>query len=499
MRKARVSRTYGPIHFEDLDPHRFEDLIRELIYDYKNWQSIEATGRSGSDDGFDIRAYERVITPSSDDIEDDEFEEAKPMEGNLWMIQVKREKNISPRKIKKIIAEVNSENPPYGYILAASSNFSKRSYDIFRDEIRSKGVMEFYLWGNAELEDMLHLPKNDRILFTFFGISLVTKRKSRVAEVRSIIIVKNKLYRAIGDGYNIYQSVLLRDLKDVYYPYKNEYSDFKKRPRWKEYIVFSHHPIGIWCHVHKYFAYIDIKKKEWDFTGEVDMLPRMVKNETEMQAENEKQRLVEGTWEFFPKANQGYLTVDSLIKYADITLVDDKGDNLYRFPHLYVDFSKKMGPFSGFIETLVIGDNKFDLTDDYKRIKAFPDTLQEPRVAKIYQDKKIDLDEKTLEDIKKCRHMNVLFDLKGKYSFLKPRDIIPIANSGEGSEEVFIQITYMIKTEITDYLDQSLNKYGISRVIEQQLGHKFDECKKINVYEFKRIYRWQFDNNSVIK
>jgi hypothetical protein len=47
MRKARVSRTYGPIHFEDLDPHRFEDLIRELIYDYKNWQSIEATGRSG--------------------------------------------------------------------------------------------------------------------------------------------------------------------------------------------------------------------------------------------------------------------------------------------------------------------------------------------------------------------------------------------------------------------------------------------------------------------
>jgi len=55
MIKPKITRTYGPIHFEDLDPHRFEDLIRELIYDYKDWQSIEATGRSGSDSGFDVR------------------------------------------------------------------------------------------------------------------------------------------------------------------------------------------------------------------------------------------------------------------------------------------------------------------------------------------------------------------------------------------------------------------------------------------------------------
>jgi hypothetical protein len=60
MAKTRITRTYGPIHFEDLEPRRFEDLVRELIYDYKDWQSIEATGRTGSDEGIDIRAYERV-------------------------------------------------------------------------------------------------------------------------------------------------------------------------------------------------------------------------------------------------------------------------------------------------------------------------------------------------------------------------------------------------------------------------------------------------------
>ena len=74
MAKPKVTRTYGPIHFEDLDPHRFEDLVRELIYDYKDWQAIEATGRSGNDGGFDVRAYEKVETTSRGKDEDDEQE-----------------------------------------------------------------------------------------------------------------------------------------------------------------------------------------------------------------------------------------------------------------------------------------------------------------------------------------------------------------------------------------------------------------------------------------
>src|SRR5690349_2024345 len=55
MAKPHITRTLGPIHFEDLDPHRFEDLVRQLAYDFRQWQSIESTGRGGADDGFDIR------------------------------------------------------------------------------------------------------------------------------------------------------------------------------------------------------------------------------------------------------------------------------------------------------------------------------------------------------------------------------------------------------------------------------------------------------------
>ena len=59
MAKPHITRTVGPIHFEDLDPHRFEDLVRQLAYDFRPWKSIESTGRGGADDGFDVRAFRR--------------------------------------------------------------------------------------------------------------------------------------------------------------------------------------------------------------------------------------------------------------------------------------------------------------------------------------------------------------------------------------------------------------------------------------------------------
>lgn len=109
--KAQISRTYAPIHFDDLDPHRFEDLIRELIYDFKDWQTIEATGRAGSDDGFDIRAFEKVIsTATTPDEESEDY--IYPMDGRRWMIQGKREKRIAPADIRKILADVDEHAPP---------------------------------------------------------------------------------------------------------------------------------------------------------------------------------------------------------------------------------------------------------------------------------------------------------------------------------------------------------------------------------------------------
>jgi hypothetical protein len=486
MAKPKVTRTYGPIHFEDLDPHRFEDLVRELIYDYKDWQSIEATGRSGNDGGFDVRAYEKVEASSQARDEDEDQEETHPMAGNLWMIQGKREKELGPKRVKEILTDIDSKNPPYGYILAASANFSKDSYDIFREELRKKGVMEFYLWGKAELEDMLHLPKNDRILFTFFGISLVSKRRSRATEIRQVIINKNKLYRILGEGRDFYKSVLFRDSKDSKYPYKPEYKDFDKQPRWREYKVVDYHPLGLIVNVRKHFAYIDTEKKEYDYTEAINLIYRESDSQEEKDKQQKDRDKIENHWENLPHRNQATFFRNGLIHYEDMLVIDDKGDGLHKFPHIFVDFDFRTGPITGSYEYLEMGNNSQSLKD-YKRVNKFPKSFASPKIGTIHEEKGVTLSDQDFSMLKNGNEMFcALYECDGRYSFLKQKDIVLIKNQDtESSSKYYLRITHAESLKLDDYL----KKYPESKwMIERQIGENPDVKKILNVYEFKKTY-----------
>src|SRR5687768_2785672 len=102
MHRPAPTLTLGPIHFEDLEPHRFEDLVRQLLYDFRDWRQIEATGRSGADQGFDARGWEiaggTVFEPDTEDILNDSALAEEGVRDRLWLIQCKREKSISPAK-----------------------------------------------------------------------------------------------------------------------------------------------------------------------------------------------------------------------------------------------------------------------------------------------------------------------------------------------------------------------------------------------------------------
>lgn len=486
MVKSRVTRTYGPIHFEDLDPHRFEDLVRELIYDYKDWQTIEATGRSGNDSGFDIRAYEKTEKVSRADSEDEDIEESHLMEGNLWMIQGKREKEIGPKRIQKILTDIDSKNPPYGYILAASANFSKDSYDAFREDLRKKGVMEFYLWGKAELEDMLHLPKNDRILFTFFGISLVSKRRSRATEIRQVVISKNKLYRVLGETPSFRQPVLLRDSKDTKYPYETNYKDFKDRPRWREYNVVEYHPLGLLVRLREHFAYIDTEKKEYDYTEGVSLIYRESDTEEDKNKQQRAKDKVEDYWEHLPRRNQAKFFGNGLIRYDEMLVIDDKGDTWYKFPHIFVEFDGLAGPIAGSLEFAKVGDTTIWLKG-YKRVKKFPPSFPIPKIGKIHEKKGITLDDRHFSMFShNSERFYVLYDVDGKYSFLKQRDVVPIENKDEGSSsKYYLQITHVESIKVKDYLKRGEH---LEWDIEQQIGEKPDPEETVNIYEFKKTY-----------
>lgn len=491
--RVHVTRTYGPIHFEDLDPHRFEDLVRELIYDYKDWMSIEATGRSGSDDGFDIRAYERAVADRSnaDDESNEEAPTGHPMEGNRWMIQGKREHTIGPQMIRDILADVDAGDPPYGYILAASANFSKKSYDLFRTELQQKGVMEFYLWGKAELEDMLHLPKNDRILFTFFGISLVSKRRSAVAEVRSIVATKNKLMRVLGDDQTLHQSVLVRDLKDPHYPFEDECPDFLASPRWKEYIVVGHHPLGLRVRIGEYFASFDRDKQTWDSTRAVDLLNRQVVDDESRKAASDTRSLVEETWKFYPRANQAILQVDCLLRYSDIALVDEKGDVAFEFPHLYAAFSRKQGPFDGGWNTLKSGGIEFPVTEDWKRVAIFPKTFKRFPHGRFHRGQPLTLDSESIKALKKYEPLDALYAADDRYSHLRPRDVVSVTDYPDAD----LQVTHVYKESIGAYLGASSNEYRVRNDIRRQLGRAIEDSEVISIYEVLKFYAWQHEDS----
>lgn len=55
-----TTRTLNPLPFDALEPKRFEDLIRHLAYDFRPWRMLEATGRTGGDEGYDARGFEIV-------------------------------------------------------------------------------------------------------------------------------------------------------------------------------------------------------------------------------------------------------------------------------------------------------------------------------------------------------------------------------------------------------------------------------------------------------
>ena len=202
---AQTTRTLNPLPFKDLEPHRFEDLVRQLAYDFRRWKKLEAIGRSGDDEGIDIRGIESlamelpIATQETDEADgDSEAEDSDSvleehvLDERVWIVQCKREKSIGPTKARKIIDEFFSASPPktYGYILAAACDFSKATRDAIRDELLKHDVQEYHCWGKGELEDQLYQPKNDNLLFAYFGISLQIRRRSMCTTFRSHLALK---------------------------------------------------------------------------------------------------------------------------------------------------------------------------------------------------------------------------------------------------------------------------------------------------------------------
>lgn len=496
MAKPHVTRTMGPIHFEDLDPHRFEDLVRQLAYDFRAWRSIESTGRGGADDGFDVRAYEEVRPPSRSTEDDSEGEEAPhPMEGNLWMIQCKREKAIGPKKLSAIIVEgVNPDSAPYGYVLAAPVNFSKTAHDTFREELRQRNVMEFYLWGAGELEDMLYQPKNDHILFAFFGISLTSRRRSRTGFIRAAVSAKNKLVRALGDNPGN-ASVLVRDTNDECYPYEDACSDFAKRPPWRAYSAVSFHPLGLAVSVNRYFACFDRRKRQWDYTKATNMAWANVSNRAGRERSIDESNLgVKGFWEQLPRSHRATFVRNGLIRFDQIEYIDDKGDTEYDCPHIFVAYNGARGPFWAFSEYLEINEHYHESVEGLERAKIFPETFPTPSFGNIYRERLVALPAQLRARLRHGRSEITLFCVNNEYDDLMPTDVVSIAPSDRHEDAgTFLKVTSTKTLRGSELLETYSDDPTLKHDVEQQIGREVKASDKVRAVEVMSIYDWQID------
>jgi len=491
-----VTKTTGPIHFEDLEPHRFEDLIRQLLYDFRDWESIEGVGAVGQDKGYDIRAWEKNKQTADPLEEQDEIEESKIHEkGNQWMIQCKREKEIGPKKLKSYLDIIPNKDKPYGYILAAPVNFSITSQDLFRQELRKKGIMEFYLWGKAEIEDKLYQPKNDRILFTFFGISTVMDKAKKNTELKSTITVKNKLIRTLDIkdlDRNFEKTFLLRNISAEEYPYKEDYKDFKEKPQWEEISVTALHPLGLMIRSKKSYAYIDTLKKEFDFIRDINL----VRTNSSFSRENynhEIKKNAEYLWLNLPNNVRAYLFKDTFISFKNILLVDGSGDSFYNIPHVFSNYENGLPP----LNTVAVWGLALDSGEqidlhEYKKINFFPTEIPEIKRGKVYYDKKVNIS----PDIVRSAYDNQeilqeFYTITKEYDFINPKDVIKLAEKDRNQMEVWIQITHTYKIKKCDLIKKYPNKqYQLST----QCGEEIEDYTSIKVFEFITVSQYELSS-----
>jgi len=357
------SRTLNPLHFEDLEPHRFEDLIRQLAYGYRPWRYLDATGRLGRDGGTDIRGIEPVggkrqpVTVIEDDETDEELEPAIIDDEREWLISCKRYKEIGPKEVRQIVAETlkDQNNPPYGYVLAAACDVSNDTMAAFRDEAFNRGATEAHLWTKAHLEDMLFLPENDGLLFAYFGISLTTRRRTRVTAVRNQLTMKRQLLRAlkieeISDYTNVL--VMIRDIEDTAYPYMSEVPNFfdDPCPPWHLAEVTLLKTAGLLVSRQHYIGWVK-QDGTWDmFEGSASLPYAEIGWDYWQEYQSHQREKAVGEYDsnlLFKVPDFEQRTIDEVayIPFEFVLEVDSVGDYLNNGTQLYCRFDGTLGPY----------------------------------------------------------------------------------------------------------------------------------------------------------
>ncbi|NSB23047.1 hypothetical protein B0H68_005635 [Clostridium beijerinckii] len=309
-----VTKTINQLHFEDLDPIRFEELILSMVYRMKRWLKLDHLGKKGSDDGIDIRAIE-------------ELENGKL---KSYYFQCKRYSKITKAQLLRIIDDFLDKNleVPDIYTLVISCPLSKKKIDDFEEYSKKSGFKTISIWTSSIIECKLYAEYQD-LLFAYFGINLTERRNKKINSVRRNIVLKKRMHNDFLKSTGCRNraeleerlhspmtkfnksEVLIRSIDDTDYPentlLEKDFTGYFKA----EVYSFYHNGLQVITGVK------DIKVKQYE---DID-------NEDEF------------TIKEISALEIGYLPFDNIIDY------DYDGDEYYMYPHLYCDFVNRNDPF----------------------------------------------------------------------------------------------------------------------------------------------------------
>lgn len=328
-----VTRTINQLHFEDLDPIRFEELILSMVYRMRRWEKLDHFGKKGSDDGIDIRAVEQLENEKT----------------NVYYFQCKRYQKLTNAIIKKIVDDYLSKNAliPQYYILVVSCAMTKKQMDFFESYCHDKGFNSVTVWTSSVIEAKLYAEYHD-LLFAYFGVNLVSEHKSLVGSIRRNIALKkrmkNDFLKHTGcrtrDEINErlhkpwtkfnHSEVLVRSIYDKAYPkdntlLNNDFTGYYKAE------VYDFYHNGLMVRAYPYIKTVTVKEEDLENPG------------TYVTYEEEVELL-------------GCIPFENIIDY------DIDGDEYYNYPHIFCDFTNVSDPYE---KIVYLSKEGYIFDDDY--------------------------------------------------------------------------------------------------------------------------------------
>jgi hypothetical protein len=353
----------NPLQFDALEPHRFEDLIRQLAYKFRRWRYLDATGRLGNDEGADIRGLELVAGVAQGSDDEDQAEEEPSFETDRsWVIQCKRVQRMTPKQLQRVVTEAVPDvaNAPYGLVVAVACDVSADALSTFRAEAIARNVREAHVWSRAHLEDLLFQPDNDHLLFAYFGISISLRQQARSTAIRRLVMLKKKLLKLLdvrSPRSDIRQEVLIRSIDDDLYPREFRVLDIAscRVMPWHTAIVDRVTVSGPRVRWATHHGYLNYETGEWVIA--VSDGPELMHARYDAQAEYPElftddsarpptpQMLTNLCLDVVLGGEPISVAEYRLLPYENIIELDEIGDRVFPIPHMYCRYTSSLGPY----------------------------------------------------------------------------------------------------------------------------------------------------------